>query len=642
MKSAELVAASVHEAATCVTFELYPGGGYAIITPTANKAHYPQNSITVKNTGDETCNIRLTLLLYGSYALWQEEYPNVAPREIRGNSEFSHDMPDNIVWLTLIVEVLDGKWKQTDTCTYWLYPGRILTVDVNNPEAGTTDPQPGKYLIQKGQTATVTASPNPGYRFAYWLLDGQQRTENPINVTMDSDHNLTAYFFPETATLTVNVNNPTLGTTDSNYPPGTYTFERGTEVTVTAIPYENAVFDHWEYNSSLSTENPIKLIMDRNYTLTAFFKPLYTLTVQAEPPDLSLGTTDANYPPGEYKIPADTTVTVTAIPTANATLDHWELDGATVTPHPSDTINVTMDKDHTLKAVFTPTHTLTVDSTPSGVKFKLYSSAGLIGEYTTPFTQTLKEDTYTVEYPLTHTDPATGHQYSFTRAEYDTNPSDNTVTFKLDRDISVKAYYQLITQTLTLKINNPTYGKVKLTSPTLGTVECTAETCTYTEIPKGEQITAEAIPYTGYYFEKWTINTTETTQNPYTFTMDKDYTLTANFTTTPPPEYAELTGVVKGIFGWKVAGAKVTLDKFETTTDKDGKYTFTNIPLGTYIIMVQHPLYMPYTETIALTEAKTYQKDITLTIKPIIPITIIGAFTGIVTAIKISGLLRRR
>jgi parallel beta-helix repeat protein len=62
------------------------------------------------------------------------------------------------------------------------------------------------------------------------------------------------------------------------------------------------------------------------------------------------GTTDAA--PGTYSYTANSTVQVTAIPAANYLFEYWELDGVNVGS--ANPYSVTMDKGHTLKAVFSP------------------------------------------------------------------------------------------------------------------------------------------------------------------------------------------------------------------------------------------------------------------------------------------------
>jgi parallel beta-helix repeat protein len=62
------------------------------------------------------------------------------------------------------------------------------------------------------------------------------------------------------------------------------------------------------------------------------------------------GTTDPA--PGPYSYTADSTVQVTAVPEANYLFNYWELDSVNVGS--ANPYSVTMDKDHTLKAVFSP------------------------------------------------------------------------------------------------------------------------------------------------------------------------------------------------------------------------------------------------------------------------------------------------
>jgi len=70
----------------------------------------------------------------------------------------------------------------------------------------------------------------------------------------------------------------------------------------------------------------------------------YTLTIST-----TVGGT-TNPAPGVHAYEVGSSAQVTAIPSTNYVLDHWELDGASVgNPNP---INITMDKNHVLHAVF--------------------------------------------------------------------------------------------------------------------------------------------------------------------------------------------------------------------------------------------------------------------------------------------------
>jgi hypothetical protein len=84
-----------------------------------------------------------------------------------------------------------------------LHPASIITVGhpsiyfnltITSTEDGTTDPVPGTYNYTAGSSVNVTAIPSSGYSFDYWLLDGEERTENPTTVIMDANHTLEAVF----------------------------------------------------------------------------------------------------------------------------------------------------------------------------------------------------------------------------------------------------------------------------------------------------------------------------------------------------------------------------------------------------------------------------------------------------------------
>jgi len=66
---------------------------------------------------------------------------------------------------------------------------------ITSTTGGTTNPLPGTYNYTEGSSLNVTAIPNPGYSFDYWLLDGEERTENPITIGIDANHTLEAVYF---------------------------------------------------------------------------------------------------------------------------------------------------------------------------------------------------------------------------------------------------------------------------------------------------------------------------------------------------------------------------------------------------------------------------------------------------------------
>jgi hypothetical protein len=72
-----------------------------------------------------------------------------------------------------------------------------LTINVQPPEGGTTSPEPGSHTYTKGTEVSILAAPAAGYTFDHWAIDGVYAGKaNPIKVTMDTNHMLTAYFLP--------------------------------------------------------------------------------------------------------------------------------------------------------------------------------------------------------------------------------------------------------------------------------------------------------------------------------------------------------------------------------------------------------------------------------------------------------------
>jgi hypothetical protein len=142
---------------------------------------------------------------------------------------------------------------------------------ISSASGGTTSPAPGSYWYSKGSSVSVTAIPDSGYELSCWLLDGEDiGSSNPISVSMDNPHTLTAVFKKAQYSLTIFVE-PTGGGATTP-PPGTYYYDAGTQVQVTATPNANYTFSYWlldgeSYGSSSSTT----VTMDKNHILTGFF-----------------------------------------------------------------------------------------------------------------------------------------------------------------------------------------------------------------------------------------------------------------------------------------------------------------------------------------------------------------------------------
>jgi len=142
-----------------------------------------------------------------------------------------------------------------------------------------------------------------------------------------------------TYTLSVTASPPSGGRVSLSPAGGTY--DAGTKVTLTAIPTQGHIFDHWSGDAT-GTSKSITLVMDGDKSVTANFKAQYTLNTNVDPG--SGGTIT----PASGTYDADSEVTITAVAAPGYTFDHWS--GDTTSTYSS--VTIVMDSDKSVTAHF--------------------------------------------------------------------------------------------------------------------------------------------------------------------------------------------------------------------------------------------------------------------------------------------------
>ena len=136
------------------------------------------------------------------------------------------------------------------------------TVEVNaaDPTQGSTH---GSCRYSDSTTLTISAIPNPTYRFSHWN-DGD--TNNPRNVFITQDTVFTA-FFERVDSFSVHVvsNDITRGSVD-----GEGTYYAGEVAELWAFNRLNYHFSHWNDGN---TEHPRQIVVTQDTSFTAFFEP---------------------------------------------------------------------------------------------------------------------------------------------------------------------------------------------------------------------------------------------------------------------------------------------------------------------------------------------------------------------------------
>jgi hypothetical protein len=211
-----------------------------------------------------------------------------------------------------------------------------------NPEEGGTVSGGGIYHY--GDTAVLTATPNPDFIFLCWS-DGN--ASNPRSFIVNRNAEFTALFYangPQTFNVTVMANDTLLGTVE-----GSGTYPEGALVPISATPYDNAYFKQW--NDGV-INNPRFIEITQDTTFTAWFvekEVFYTITVLSDNP--LMGST---YGSGEYK--ANSIINIGATPSLGFQFDAWQ-DGNTDNPR---SIEVVADTTYTALFSIKPIQTYTI------------------------------------------------------------------------------------------------------------------------------------------------------------------------------------------------------------------------------------------------------------------------------------------
>ena len=143
-----------------------------------------------------------------------------------------------------------------------------LTLNLDGEGSVNIEPEQDEY--EEGTTVELTAKPLDGWQFVEWTGDISS-SETSVELTMDSDKNVTAVYEEILFDLTVNIT----GNGSVNISPDLNEYEPGTVVELTAEPSDGWEFDQWEGDLA-GTDNPASITMERSTEITALFIELET------------------------------------------------------------------------------------------------------------------------------------------------------------------------------------------------------------------------------------------------------------------------------------------------------------------------------------------------------------------------------
>ncbi len=148
---------------------------------------------------------------------------------------------------------------------------------VSSTSGGTVNTSGGSYV--SNQSVTLTATAAQGYIFTGWSGSVTSQ-DNPLTVVMDDDKSVTANFIRSQYLLDLSVEgNGDITQEVVSTAKTSEEYDSGTTVRLTAVANEDWVFYGWDgfsvaaqtEESVLLANNPIEVVMDQSYTVTASF-----------------------------------------------------------------------------------------------------------------------------------------------------------------------------------------------------------------------------------------------------------------------------------------------------------------------------------------------------------------------------------
>ncbi len=198
-----------------------------------------------------------------------------------------------------------------------------------------------------------------GYKFSYWILDGNKINTDRLQILMNKPHEVIAIFKTTSVSITFSIQglsqdiSGVLLTVDGrdyyyndfpvsfNWSIGsTHSFEWHTPLSSS----ENGKRYVWSYTSGLSSSRSGSITVSSEGSITAYYKVQYALYISIES-----GSGSTNPSPGSYWYDSEVNIQVSASPSDGYVFDHWLLDGSSYINNP---ISIAMDAYHNLKAYF--------------------------------------------------------------------------------------------------------------------------------------------------------------------------------------------------------------------------------------------------------------------------------------------------
>ncbi|MCY4561728.1 MAG: BspA family leucine-rich repeat surface protein, partial [Flavobacteriaceae bacterium] len=350
--------------------------------------------------------------------------------------------------------------------------------------AGTGGTITANQSANHGESVSITATPNTGYRIGSWggTCGTFEKTANPATFTATKDCSISVTF--EKVSYTISTTAGTGGTITRNQ-----SVKHGESVSITATPNIGYQIQSWGGTCGTfeKTTNPISITPTKDCSITvAFEKVSYTITTTAG----TGGTITDN-----QSVKHGESVSIAATPSTGYQIQSW---GGTCGTF-EKIIN---------PATFTATKSCSISVTFEKKSYTITTTAGTGGSITG--NQSVKHGE---SVSITAT-PSAGYQiesWSGTCGSY--TKSTNPASFTATKDCFISVEFEKVSYTITT--NAGTGGSITENQ----------------SVKHGESVSITATPSIGYQISGWagSCGTFSQPTNPATFTATKDCSISVEF-----------------------------------------------------------------------------------------------------------------
>lgn len=398
-----------------------------------------------------------------------------------------------------------------------------------------------RFQFEAGSQVKLYAKPAPGYHFMGWK---EYHSNEIMSISSDwtfnikKDMDLIGVFEKEGSPVNNFYINVDAYPATAGYVVGAGTFPKGTRHSITAAPIDGYHFVHWKNSKGIlvSTNLQYDLIVDSDETYTAYFElnapQTYKVTVNTTPSGKGTASGAGVYQVGQI-------ATIVPFPAQGWKVGTVSASDGNITDNGDGTWSVVVNQDVTVTVTFVEAiryFTFSVVANVNGlVRYK--DIQGLWSNWAAQHEVTAAEKTIVTIEGKANSGYEFENWISPTGATLPNNENNIIVEEGLDR----KTYTAYFKEAYTPPITN---HNVTITANTNGKCKYKIGSGSYSDakvshsvsVADGDVLEVLAVPDNGFAFSKWNIDSSESTDNPYSQSIHDDLSLSCMFAEIPPEE----------------------------------------------------------------------------------------------------------